>query len=217
MTLKATYTPDGLLAGSQQCQTKAVVVLTGAALVRGTVLGKITAGTTPSTGTAGGGNTGGGSCASVTAGRRVKVGTYALTCIAGGVTANKGAFKVLSPSGLQLGTAYVGEAFTSPEINFTLADSGTDFIEGDTFTIVVPAGSGKYKKVDKSHLDGSGVADCVLSEDTASLSADVTAIAYKTGQFAYNKLVYGGSDTKADHEADLRLNDINIVTEIQTA
>ncbi len=198
---------DGLIAGSAPIMSKEVVIDTGV-LKRGTVLGKIAVGTVPTTGTAGGGNTGGSGAMTAVAGkRRTKVGTYTMTCIA--VVANKGQFEVVNPDGKLIGIAIVGTAFVSDEIGFSIADA-TDFVVGDSFTVVVPAGTGKYVKVDKAALNGSGVADSILAEDVDATSADVTTVAYHTGIFSRAALIFAAGNTYADHEADLRVNDIHL-------
>lgn len=201
-----TFTPDKLLAGSQQVQTKSIIVDTGV-LARGSVLGRIKTGTIPTTGTAGS-NTGTGAMTAVAAKRRIKVGVYTMTCVQ--VIANSGVFKVIDPDGKLVGMATVGVAFLSDQIGFSISDA-TDFIAGDSFTVTIPAASTeKYVLVDKAAIDGSGVADCILAESVDATSADVTTVGYKTGQFNRAALVVAAANTVAEHEADLRVNDINL-------
>ena len=57
-----------------------VTVLAGQDLAMGDVIGMITK-STPTTGTAGGANTGGGAMASVTAGTKTEIGTYTIECV----------------------------------------------------------------------------------------------------------------------------------------
>lgn len=214
----ATYTPDKLLAGdAQKVQTKEVVILTGASvnLARGTVLGKIALGAVPATGTAGGGNTGNGTMGSVAGKRRTKVGTYTATCKT--AATNGGTFEVKNPDGNVIGLARVGEAFVSNELNFTIADGSTDFAVGDTFTVAVPAGSGKYAIADKDNIDGTGVAVGILAEAADARTADVETVMYHTGVFNKNALVVGSGDTVADHEADLREIDIHLKDNVVAA
>lgn len=130
-----------------------VTVLSGQDLPCGGVIGKVATGTCPTTGTADGGNTGDGTCGSVTASNEVKIGTYTLTCIE--AAANAGFFEVKDPDDVTLGEATVAVAYTSEQINFTLADGATDFIVGDKFTIVVAAGSGKMVEIDFDAVDGT--------------------------------------------------------------
>lgn len=203
-----TFTPDKLLAGNQQAQTKQVVILTGASvnLVRGAILGKIAAGAVPTTGTAGA-NTGNGTMTGVAGKRRVKVGVYIARCKQVGT--NLAIFEIRNPNNVVLGIARLGEAFTSDELDLTINDGGTDFVVGDSFTVTVPAGSNKYALVDKAAINGSGVAECILAEDADARSADVTTIAYITGQFNRAGVSMAAANVIGDHEADLRVNDIN--------
>lgn len=93
--------------------------------------------TVPSTGTAGT-NSGGGTCGSVTGGAAVKCGVYRLTCIE--AASEAGIFQVQDPDGYLLPRATVGVAYTSSQINFTLADGTPDFSVGDVFTITTTNG-----------------------------------------------------------------------------
>jgi len=128
-----------------------VTVLGGQDLVMGSVIGKIKIGTVPTTGTAGT-NTGNGTCVSVSGGAKAKVGVYTLRCV--GVAANGGIFSVRDPDGEALPDAVMG-AYTNSAINFTLTDGATDFALGDSFTITVPAGSGKVRELNLTGIDGS--------------------------------------------------------------
>lgn len=205
------HSVDNLIAGSFPILSKEVIVDTGV-LVRGTVLGKITAGAVPTTGTAGGGNTGATTMTGVVGGRRTKPGAYVATAVV--AAAAGGLFQVKNPDGVVIGQAEVGTLFVSDEISFTINDPGTDAAIGDTLTVTVPAGSGKYVKVDKAAVNGSGKADCILAEDVDATSADVTTVAYTTGQFSRTALVFAAGNTYADHEADLRVNDIHLVVTV---
>jgi hypothetical protein len=176
---------DGLFAGAQDIATEGVTILTGANLVRGTVLGKVSAGTVPTTGTAGT-NTGNGTCGSVTGGTATQIGVYTLTCTA--AAANAGTFQVQAPDGGTLPQATVAVAYTSNQINFTIADGAVDFAVGDTFTVTVPAGSGKYRAYNSANIDGSANPVAILAEDAAAAAADVVTSAYFAGSFVQSKL-----------------------------
>ena len=117
-----------------------VTIKSGENLALGEVIGKITKGAMPTTGT-GGSNTGSGTCTSVTAGAKTKVGTYTLECII--AQSGAGIFTVQDPDGLGLPNAVVGQAYANDQINLTLNDGSPDFSIGDTFTIAVAAGSGQ--------------------------------------------------------------------------
>ncbi len=130
-----------------------VTVLAGQSLSIGHVLGKVTAGTVPTTGTADVGNTGNGTVTGVTGGVDVKVGVYTLTCIS--TVANGGAVTVQDPDGYALPNAIIGTAYTNPQINFTINDGAIDFTVNDTFTITVPAGGAQVREINFSGVDGS--------------------------------------------------------------
>lgn len=157
-----------------------ITVLAGQSIVVGEVLGQITAGTVPTTGTADVGNTGNGTMTAVTGGKFVKVGTYTMTCVA--AATNAGAFSVKGPAGESgLPPAVVGVAYTSDQINFTINDGATDFVVGDIFTVAVPAGGNQYREINFSGVDGSAVAAGLsFANYDASASGDRT-LAYTSG------------------------------------
>jgi len=164
------YLNDWLKWEMENNQSREVVtVLAGQKLAMGAVVGKITVGVVPTTGTAGS-NTGGGTCASVIGGPATKVGVYELTCVA--VVSGGGVFSVKDPEGLGLPNAYVGQAYTNPAINFTLTDGTPDFALGDVFRIVVPAGSGKVKALDFGAIDGSADAYGVMISGVDATDTD---------------------------------------------
>lgn len=146
-----------------------MTLITGQNLKSGTVLGKITF-VVPTTGTAGS-NTGDGTCTGVAGKIGTKLGTYTLTCIA--AATNAGTFAVKDPDGLALPDATVAVAYVNSQINFTLNDGSADFIVGDSFTIPVTAGSGKYTRHVPAAVDGSQKAVAILMKDTDATSADV--------------------------------------------
>lgn len=192
---------DNLISGDNvPIQTKGVTVASGqGALVRGTVLGqiKIAVGAPA----AGGGNTGDGTVTGVSLGKKAKIGTYTLKCVT--AAANGGTFSVVGPDGEAYADAVVGSAYAGP-LNFTINDGAADFVVGDTFTIAVAAGSEKHVKVNSANTDGSGEADCILTDDIDATSADVVITAYTSGPFNRKALVFGGTDDASDHEAVLR-------------
>lgn len=74
--------------------------------------------------------------------------------------------------------------------------------------------SGKYTIADSSKSDGSQVGSAVLINDVdASADADVKAEIYVSGMFNADKLIFGGSDTRAKQEDNLRLYDIYLTVE----
>lgn len=213
MSVIGTRSYDKLLAGNQQVRADGCTIKSGANLSRGAVLGKISVGAVPATGTAkDGGNTGTGTMTSVAGKRRTQVGVYSITCIA--ASTGKGQFAVVNPKGVLKGIAIVGAPYADDEIGFSLSDGDPDFAVGDGFTVTVPASAdaNKYKLVDKSSIDGSGVAKTVLLEDVAALSSDVVTEMALSGQFNAAALSFGGTDTFADHAEDLKAVNINLKT-----
>lgn len=165
------------------------------------VLGKVTAGTVPTTGTADAGNTGNGTCASVTGGTNVQVGTYTITCIT--VVANGGVFEVTDPYDSVVGIAAVGVAFTSDEINLTLADGAVDFALDDKFTVAVPAGGNQVRAINFTGVDGSANAYGILyAAVDASASGEYTRTFTSGGTY---EIVPGDTVTGATSGATARV------------
>ncbi len=161
-----------------------ITVLAAQVLAIGTVLGKVTAGAVPTTGTFVG--TGNGTCTAVTGGKNTKVGTYTIVCIQ--AVTHGGVFEVLGVNGEHLGTmaitpgAGLTGVYTSDQINFTLTDGSTDFVYGSYFTVAVPAGGGQVKILGLTSVDGSQIACGILGPYavTAAASGQRT-VAYTSG------------------------------------
>lgn len=123
------------------------------------------------------------------------------------VPSNGGTFSVVGPDGAALANAVVGTPYEGA-INFTINDGVTDFAVGDIFTIAVSAASGNYVLVNSAILDGRQTPDCILTDETATggegATDTVVAVAYSSGLFNRNALVFGGTDEAADHEDRLR-------------
>lgn len=64
--------------------------------------------------------------------------------------------------------------------------------------------SGLAVPVDSTKADGSQTADAILSDDTDTTAADVVAVAYTSGKFNREALIFGGTDTADKHETRLR-------------
>ncbi len=189
-----------LLAGPSEVVTEPCVVAAGADLSAGAVLGKIAAGAATGSTVTG---TGSGTLGTITRGKKVQVGAYTLLCVA--AATNGGLFDVVAPDGSHVGVAEVGTAFTSEQINFTIADgSGADFVVGDSFTITVAAGSGQYTLIDKTAVDGSAIARGVLAEDAAAASAAVTTAMITMGEVNSTVLSFTAGTVAADVTDDLR-------------
>lgn len=85
--------------------------------------------------TAGGSNTGDGVAGTITQGDSAVSGTYTLTCSDASVSGSE-VFTVLDPSGYPLPNLTVAAAYDNEHFAVTIADGATDFIVGDTFTVV---------------------------------------------------------------------------------
>jgi hypothetical protein len=114
-----------------------ITVLSGQNLKAGAVVGRVNKGVgRASTPTVVG--TGNGTMTQVFAGPEIQKGNYVVTCTA--AAANGGTFSVVNPAGKALPSAVLAAGsvtYRSREINFVITDGATDFIVGDSFTIVV--------------------------------------------------------------------------------
>jgi hypothetical protein len=98
-------------------------------------------------------------------------GVYRVVAVEPGT--NLGTFVVFDPAGVMLGTYVVGAAAFSNQIKFTIADGATDFSAGDSFTVTVPAGDGKFVPLKQAaQADGSHVFAGILCQDADTTGAD---------------------------------------------
>ena len=113
---------------------------------------------------------------------------------------NGGLFSVTDPEGNKMPDATTGAAYSNAQMNFIINDGTNDFVAGDSFTIPVVAGSGKYKTALLASVDGSQDLDTavVLAEDSDATLADKTAIVYETGEFNKNYMTFGTGYTAAN-------------------
>jgi hypothetical protein len=58
--------------------------------------------------------------------------------------------------------------------------------------------------VNSTNTDGSQVADSILADDVDTTGGNVVAEAYVSGHFNRKALIFGGTDTAANHETRLR-------------
>lgn len=101
----------------------------------------------------------------------------------------------------------------------------------DTKAVVLKSGQGTLKRgtvlgiitatklavpVDSTKADGSQTPDSILTDDTDTTAGNTTAVAYSSGTFNRNALIFGGTDTAAtaNHELTLRQIDIKLKTNI---
>lgn len=88
------------------------------------------------------------------------------------------------------------------EKSVKIKKSATTLKRGTVVGIITA--TGYAVPVDSTKTDGSQLADCILAQDVDSSAADVFAVAYAKGQFNRKALIFGGTDTAANHEATLR-------------
>lgn len=179
--------------------------IAGTPLLRGTVLGAIKSIAVAATPV----RTGNGTIASLAVKKAAKIGTYVLKCKT--AAANAGIFSVTDPDGIVLPDATVAVAYAGQQIAFTIGDGTTDFIVGDEFDVIVSY-SGKFTTVNSANTNGSHIANCVLMEDIDSSAGDAVAPVYVSGCFNREALIFGGTDTAAWHEAELRNSDIYLTS-----
>ena len=154
----------------QELSREQVTIVSGAGkLAAGSVLGKIKYGAI-SQAFAGTGNGTMGSLVRAASG--CVAGAWKVRCI--NAQTNGGIFEVVDPNGMSRGTVAVGVAFSNG-IGFTIADGATDFVLGDTFTVTVAAGSGKYNLIDPEDVTGLQEAAGILYGAVDATSADKQA------------------------------------------
>ncbi len=148
-----------------------VIVAAGASLEPGTVLGKVSAATAPTSAAKSGGNTGNGTMSAVTTKSGAKAGVYKVEFTA----ATK--FDVMDPEGFKVKSGSTGTAY-SDDLGFTITAGATPFVAGDGFDITVPAqGQFKFKALDLAASDGAEVAAGILYGHARAASADTRAVA----------------------------------------
>lgn len=210
--------PKTFIRGQATLRTRKIVLASGAAYAAASVLGVIAFGTVTSAAKAGG-NTGNGTFtldATTPAVARAKTGVYTLRCIA--AAANGGTFRLEDPDGLVLGDYTIaggagGTVAINEHIKGVLADAGTDYVVGDGFDITVPAAA-KVNGLDKTRLsaaaavDGSQDPSLVLAYDVDATGGDVEALAYESGDFVKEQLVFGAGHTADSTREVLRRRNI---------
>jgi hypothetical protein len=113
------------------------------------------------------GNTGNGTMGSTSvAGYAAKVGVYAVEFD------DATHFIVSDPTGAEVGHGTTGVAFKAGGLGFTITAGGTAFVPGDSFSVTVAAGSGKYKPFDPANVDGSQIPSGILYATKDVTSAD---------------------------------------------
>jgi len=127
------------------------------------------------TATPDGGNTGDGTCATLSATASTSPGTWNLECTAAATDA--GTFKLVDPDGTVISTtvAVSGSPQTVGGITFTLTDGAADFIVGDTFAVVVPA-TALVTTTKWKGLSANRVVSEVIGDTTLGTSFAITQV-----------------------------------------
>lgn len=186
-----------MISESPGTRSRDVGTMTVENLKAGTVLGRITKGAASAVA---GSNTGNGAMGAITVGADAVPGAYLLRITA--AATNAGTFQLRDPDGDVVGLGTVAAAFSGGGLSFTLADGGTDFVVGDTFTITVAAGSGKYRAYDPTATNGLEDAVAILWGDADASAADVVAtIVTRDAEFTKADLVWGAAVTTDPHKA----------------
>ena len=97
----------------------------------------------------------------------------------------------------------IGGADPAPLEKILTLASGQGVLKRGTLLGVVTT-SGNAKVADSASTDGSEVAKYILAEDVDTTDAATNAPAYMAGMFNREYLIFGGSDTDATQEENLR-------------
>lgn len=148
-----------------------------------------------SVGVAAGVNTGDGALGAVTTGKAVEIGTYLLDATA------PTKFDLTTPSGDKLKGVTVGSAYASTHLSFTVSAGGAAFVPGDSFTVTVAAGTGKFAPLDPAADDGGQIAAAILYA-AADTSAETSALAIaRLAEVTFDRLVWPDGITAAQQSA----------------
>lgn len=192
------FDPTALFAGdfpprSRPITLKAGSNVAGTPLLRGAILGAISAGSASAA--PGATNTGNGTLtpdatAPLQAG--AQEGIYAITFT------SPTAYNVNDPSSqaLLVGAGVVGTAFSN-QVKFNIAAGATPFVAGDTFALTVELAGQGYTLSALNATNGSQTPRCILAADTDAGLADVVTPAYFTGEFADYCCTFGAGHTQA--------------------
>lgn len=137
----------------------------------GTVLAQLTVGAATAAALAG--NTGNGTMGAVTVSKGAVAGVYRVVIVEPGT--NIGTFVLEDPAGVTVGRGAVATAFSGAGLAFTLADGATDFVAGDTFTITVAAGTGKWVRYSDAGVAAVETAAGILWTELAPVAGDIKA------------------------------------------
>lgn len=155
-------------ASNQRSRENITVTQTGTALASGTLLTQVDAGA--GTFAMDAGATGNPTAGTITIGAAAIPGVYVIEFTA----ATK--FTVEDPNGKTIGTGTLGSAFNKAGIGVTLTAGATPAVAGDTATITVAAGSGKY--IAYTANGAAGPADAVLYNWLPAKTGDTKAVGF---------------------------------------
>ena len=155
-------------ASNQRSRENITVTQTGTALASGTLLTKVDAGA--GTFAMDAGATGNPTAGTITIGAAAIPGVYVIEFTA----ATK--FTVEDPNGKTVGTGTLGSAFSKAGVDVTLTAGATPAVAGDTATITVAAGSGKY--IAYTANGAAGPADAVLYNWLPAKTGDSDAVGF---------------------------------------
>jgi hypothetical protein len=150
---------------------------------------------------AGGTNTGNGTSSAVTTtGYAPVVGAYTVEFD------DATHFIVAAPNGQEIGHGTTGVAFSAGGLNFTITAGGTAFVPGDSFTVTVAAGVGKWVPCTATAVDGSqNAAGICFGLSDASLNDVYGAMVTRSCEVNKSELVWDASMNAASQAAALVL------------
>ncbi len=148
--------------------------------------------------------TGSGVMSGITLDKYTQAGTYRVTVMA---TSSTGELQVTAPDGTKLPYGKIGTAYTSNQINFTVADGGTMTV-GDYYNIIVAnqsAVTGYYYAYDPTAVDGTQEPCAVLLQPALAASAAATATALtRLGEVKSASLAWKANVSAAEKVAAAR-------------
>lgn len=177
---------------------KEAVLLSGVGIcAAGLVLGKV-AHALAGVAAAQGGNTGNPTFGAIVIDAPAVAGVYTVTML------DADDFVVADPAGAQIGHGDLGVAFDAGGVAFTLTAGGVAAVAGDSFTITVAAGSGKYVPYDPTGQDGREIAAAILYGERDATSADRKCVVNHQGPMRVNasELMWGANVTTTQHRTD---------------
>jgi hypothetical protein len=152
----------------------AIIINAGAGVLSaGTLVAQITAANAASA--TAGSNTGNGAIGAIGVDNAAITGDYIVTITE--AAADGGAFSVVDPNGVTVGSGTVGVEFAGGGLTFTIADGTTDFAVNDSWTIAVNAGIGEWVAYDNDGTnDGRRACGGVLFAGVDATHADARAV-----------------------------------------